>query len=159
MSRHNVHKHVAGCKQLHDRHFIPRFSWSSFRAPITYTNTSLDWAPTGGALLHSLFLMELIAHLAYHLVGTREKNHGHLLGQAHYALPFTLYTSIPRYHQFGDVRHGGIFKLGCISDFTDLTGVATVYASFKSSYLWWICLQPQPRNLLFKSRNVIFVLL
>lgn len=83
---------------------------SSRASIITYTNTSLDGAPTGRAVLHSLLLMELIARGADHLMSTREKNHGHLLRKAHHTLPFALHARIflEFWNYFGDNGSWGI---------------------------------------------------
>lgn len=49
------------------------------RASITYRNTPLDGTPTRRAILHPLFLVQLIACRANNLMGTGEKDYRHLL--------------------------------------------------------------------------------
>lgn len=108
--------------------------------------------------------MELIACSADHLMGTREENHRHLLGEAHDTLPFTFHPSCLRvvvqiFNYFGDIWHLGPLLIQIIFDVCHFAGIAAINTPSKGCNLWRIALESQLGDFFIEILNIIFELL
>lgn len=117
---------------------------------------TLDGGPARRALLHPLLLMEVAAFNADHLVGTREEHHGHLLTQAHDALPVTLY--IIKIEILGYCYIGQNLGIAVLSPFRKMQRVGFIVGSpLGGSNLWRVHRDLQLRDLLLKSTDLTLV--
>ena len=117
---------------------------------------ALDGGPARRALLHPLLLMEVAAFGTDHLVGTREEHHGHLLTQAHDALPVTLY--IIKIEILGHCYIGQNLGIAVLSPFRKMQCVGFIVGSpLGGSNLWRVHRHLQLQDLLLKSTDLTLV--
>lgn len=117
---------------------------------------ALDGGPAWRAFLHPLLLMEVAAFDTDDLVGAREEHHGHLLTQAHDALPIALY--IIKIEILGYCYVGQNLGIAVLSPFRKMQCIGFIVGSpLGSSNLWRVQGHFQLCNMLLKSTDLTLV--